>query len=148
LKPGKIRPLAICIFLHENRILVSEGYDQVKKQTFYRPLGGKIEFGETGEETVRRELLEEIGAESQNLQFLGVLESIFTYNGEQGHEIVLVYDGDFRDQTLYDQKIIHGLEIDQEFSAVWKNIDFFASGQAPLYPDGLLKLISAKTEIS
>ena len=61
MKAGKIRPLAICVFLHQGRILVSVGYDSVKKQTFYRPLGGKIEFGEPSAETVRRELMEEIG---------------------------------------------------------------------------------------
>jgi hypothetical protein len=42
---NKIRPIAICVFRHKDRILVAEGYDPVKKQTFYRPLGGVIEFG-------------------------------------------------------------------------------------------------------
>jgi hypothetical protein len=33
----KIRPLAIGIFRRDDRILVCEGYDPIKQQTFYRP---------------------------------------------------------------------------------------------------------------
>lgn len=35
----QIRPIAICVFRRDNRILVGEGYDPVKKESFYRPLG-------------------------------------------------------------------------------------------------------------
>jgi len=93
MKKNKIRPLAICVFCNHNRILVAEGYDPVKKQTFYRPLGGGIEFGESSEHTIHRELMEEIGAEVSDLKYLGTLENIFVFNGEPGHEIVMVYDG-------------------------------------------------------
>jgi NADH pyrophosphatase NudC (nudix superfamily) len=62
-KKKRIRPLAICVFRKDGRILVAEGYDPVKDHTFYRPLGGAIEFGETSRQTVSRELMEEIGAE-------------------------------------------------------------------------------------
>ncbi|MCA9941424.1 MAG: NUDIX domain-containing protein, partial [Anaerolineales bacterium] len=58
-----IRPLVICLFRHKNHILVMEGYDPVKQQTFYRPLGGGIEFGEHSAIALRRELREELGAE-------------------------------------------------------------------------------------
>ena len=110
MKAGKIRPLAICVFSHQGRILVSEGYDSVKKQTFYRPLGGKIEFGEPSAETVRRELLEEIGYEVGDLHYLATLENIFTYNGQKGHEIILIYDGDFKDKGFTGLAEIEGHE--------------------------------------
>ncbi len=93
----KIRPIAICVCRDGERILVAEGHDSVKKQIFYRPLGGTIEFGEHGEEAVRREFQEEIGAELDEVRYLGMLENIFTYEGNRGHEIVLVYDGRLAD---------------------------------------------------
>ncbi|MEW5827351.1 MAG: NUDIX hydrolase [Chloroflexota bacterium] len=139
----RIRPLAICVFLHEGRILAGEGYDPLKKEFFYRPLGGQIEFGEYAAQTVHRELGEEIGAEVTALKYLGTLENIFTYNGEPGHEIVQVYDGRFVDETLYQCEIIHGHELDagSDFKAIWKQLDEFGPGSSPLYPDGLLEML-------
>ena len=73
---NQVRGLAICLFRQGGRILVAEGYDPVKREVFYRPLGGGIEFGERSEETVRRELLEEIHAEVSDLHYLFTLENI------------------------------------------------------------------------
>lgn len=42
---NQIRPIAICLFSHDDKILVSEEHDLSRKQTFYRPLGGGIEIG-------------------------------------------------------------------------------------------------------
>jgi hypothetical protein len=53
---SRIRPLAICVFRYNNRILVAEGYDPIKKETFYRPLGSGIEFGEYSEQIIHREV--------------------------------------------------------------------------------------------
>jgi ADP-ribose pyrophosphatase YjhB (NUDIX family) len=144
----KIRPLAIGIFRRDNRILVCEGYDPIKQQTFSRPLGGGIEFGERAAETVTRDLQEEIGAEMINPRYLGTLENLFTYNGKPGHEIVLVFAGELTDPSLYEREtwIGHdGLPGGEEFKVVWKPLADFAAGQAPLYPDGLLPLLEQNT---
>lgn len=143
MKKNRIRPLAICVFRNNDRILVAEGYDPVKKQSFYRPLGGGIEFGEYSEQTVHRELMEEIGAEIGELKYLGTLENIFIFNGETGHEIVLVYDGVLNESGLYEQAVIEGKEADinESFEAVWKNLNEFGEGRSILYPTGLLELL-------
>ena len=139
---ARIRPLAICVFLREGSILVFEGYDPVKRQVFYRPLGGGIEFGEHSRDAVVREIREELGREITNLRSLGILENIFTYNGQTGHEIVVVYDGAFVDRSIYEQAQLTAWEDNGEsFTAMWKPLQGFMSGQAPLYPDGLLNLL-------
>jgi ADP-ribose pyrophosphatase YjhB (NUDIX family) len=139
--PNQIRPLAICLFRDGDRILVGEGYDPVKRETFYRPLGGGIEFGERAEEALRREVREEIGAEIESPRYLFTLENIFTFNGEDGHEIVMVYDARYVDESLYAQESFTGTETVEDrqfpFKAVWKRLDEF-SPDAPLYPNGLL----------
>ena len=148
MKKNKIRPLSICVFRNNNRILVAEGYDLVKKQTFYRPLGGGIEFGEYSEQTIHRELMEEIGVEVGDLKYLGTLENVYVFNGTPGHEIVQVYDGALKDPGLYDQAVIVGQEADIEdsFRAVWMSLNVFGEGKAILYPTGLLEmLVSEKT---
>ncbi|MBL8156433.1 MAG: NUDIX hydrolase [Anaerolineae bacterium] len=142
MKPNKVRPLAICLFRWEGKIFVAEGYDGVKGQTFYRPLGGKIEFGERGAETVVRELREEIGAEVRDLVYLGTLENLFTYEGQPGHEIVLVYDGRLVDESIYGQEVEGRDDGEVRFGARWLPLSFFQGAEAPpLYPDGLIQLI-------
>jgi 8-oxo-dGTP pyrophosphatase MutT (NUDIX family) len=140
----RVRPLAICVFHNHDRILVMEGYDTVKKEYFYRPLGGKIEFGEHSMETICRELMEEIQVEvdPESLKYLGTLENIFTFNGKPGHEIVMIYDGALKQAGLYNQVAIIGQEVEgSEFRAIWKNIIDFGKGKSILYPTGLLEML-------
>lgn len=87
MKKGVIRPLAICLFKRGESILAAEGYDSVKKDYYYRPIGGGIEYGEKCLDALEREINEEISAEIKNTTYLGTLENIFTYNGEQGMKL-------------------------------------------------------------
>ncbi len=140
----RIRPLAICLFLHKGRLLASVGQDPAGGETFYRPLGGAIEFGETSAQTIVREIHEELSAAVTNLRYLGTLENIFMFNGQPGHEIVMVYDGSFVDRMLYDEPDLRGHEhdIDEDFQTVWlSREELLQEGAPPLYPDGLMELL-------
>ena len=141
MRKDAIRAIAICVFRDGDRILAAEGFDSIKQQIFYRPLGGTIEFGERSDETVRRELLEEIHAEVADLHFLGLLENVFVYEAEKGHEIVIVYDGRFVDRSFYQKTIIHGDESGAPFRAVWMNWRESGAGKPPIYPTGLVELL-------
>ena len=139
---NQIRPIAICVFRNQDRILVFEGYEKARNETFYRPLGGGIEFGERGEEAVRRELMEEINAEIGEVRCLGMLENIYNFNNNPYHEIVIVYDGELIDSGLYEQAVMEGQEANGEsIRAMWKRLDEFESGESILYPPGLLDLL-------
>jgi 8-oxo-dGTP pyrophosphatase MutT (NUDIX family) len=136
-----IRALAICIFRNDKKILVAEGVDRVKKQTFYRPLGGGIEFGERSEETIRREIKEELNEEVTDLLYLGALENIFVFEGNRSHEIVQIFDGRLVNANLFEQAQLDGNEEGAgPFKAVWKHFDQF-NPQTPLYPHGLLDML-------
>jgi len=138
---NRIRPLAICIFRHGNKILVFEGHDRVKHQDFYRPLGGGIEFGESSAAAVQREIREELDEEITDLCYLGTLENIFVFNGTHYHEIVQVYDGRLTNSRLYEKAELRGIEANgQPFRALWKRLDEF-NANSPLYPEGLLGLL-------
>lgn len=148
MKPGQIRPIAICLLRNEDKILVGEHYDPTKRETFYRPLGGAIEFGERGRECVIREMREEMGAEVKELTYLHTIENIFVYDGRPGHEIVFVYKADLVDTRLYDAGSIKCRDNGGEFTAVWKPVAAFRAKKAPLYPEGLLDLLGKKAEQS
>ncbi len=136
------RILAIGVVRKGDTILVEKGYDPTKDERFFRPVGGGVEFGERSRDAVVRELREELGAEVVNPRLLGVLENIFTFDGEPGHEAVFVYEVDFADRALMDRPVIHGTESDgSRVEAVWKALSDFVPGHPPLYPDGLLDLL-------
>jgi ADP-ribose pyrophosphatase YjhB (NUDIX family)/predicted aspartyl protease len=142
---GYIRPLALVVFRRDDgRILVAPGFDHVKQQRFYRPLGGGIEFGERAEEAARREIREELGAEIDGLHLLGVFENIFTYLGQPGHELAWLYEARFTDPRFYAEDVVIADEEGAKFEVHWVPLDVFERREAPLYPDGMLDLLTSR----
>ena len=138
----KIRPIAIGVVIHEDKLFVFEGYDHIKPETFYRPLGGGIDFYEPGIEAVKREFQEELKAELKNLKYLSTLENIFIHNGERQHEIVLIYKAEFADKSFYEDKEFTAYEDDgSAMKCLWVQLKKFRSGELILYPDGLIALL-------
>ncbi|HUJ62790.1 MAG TPA: NUDIX domain-containing protein [Kofleriaceae bacterium] len=146
---SRIRPIAIAVISRprDGALLVFDGYDSVKRERFHRPLGGGIEFGETAEAAVRRELREELGAELEGVALLGFLENLFTCEGRAGHEIVAVLWARLADPALYARDEIPIVENGAPGTARWVARSGFRSAQhpgaPPLYPDGLPALLDA-----
>lgn len=137
----RIRALALCVFHHQGKILVHRFDDPVTGQTLFRPVGGGIEFGETSAQAIVREVQEELDQAIDHLHLVGTLESLFTYNNTPGHEIVQVYDGQFRDQRLYQMAYLTGHESDgMAFQVTWQDSSAFTAS-APLVPEGLYPLL-------
>jgi 8-oxo-dGTP pyrophosphatase MutT (NUDIX family) len=140
---NKIRTIAIGIFIHKNRLLVSEGYDEVKGKTFFRPLGGGIKFGETGASALKREIMEEIGQEIDHISFLDFIENLFILNGEPGHEMVLVYSGRFTNSEIYSIDAFVGHEDDgSAINVKWIDISYFMKNVGLLVPPELLDIVT------
>lgn len=133
METGKIKMKAMCLFHRDGKILVSKGFDKIKNQHFYRVLGGGVDFFETAEAGVRREIQEELQSGIDNLKFLGVVENLFVHEDNKGHEIVFLYSGDLSRSELYEQNIIHVIDT-CEFDAEWISITDILMGQIPLYP--------------
>jgi ADP-ribose pyrophosphatase YjhB (NUDIX family) len=144
MKPGQIRPIVIGVFRDEDRLFLAEYHDPSSGERFYRPLGGAIAFGEHSRECIVREIREEMRTEITDLDYVGVIENIFIFDGKPGHEIVLVYEATFVDSRLYEVESFRCRDNGGEFVAVWKPIAQFQAGKAPLYPEGLLDLLDNK----
>jgi 8-oxo-dGTP pyrophosphatase MutT (NUDIX family) len=142
--PRKIRPIAIGIFRHDGKIFVMEGRDHSRGETYYRPIGGGIEFGERGEDALRRELREEIGAELGRVRFLAALENLYELEGSPGHEIVMVYAAEFGDRSFYETEVREIIEDGVPVNrALWVPVADFAAGRARLVPPAVLNLVTA-----
>lgn len=135
----EIRPVVLGLAKKNNKLLVGEGFDNVKNQTFYRCLGGEIEFLENSSDALKREFLEEIDANIIVKDFLGISENIFTYKGKNAHELILFYsidilDSDYKEE--YDIKDDCG-----NYKAKWIDIDEFKNKNKILYPEEVFKYI-------
>jgi 8-oxo-dGTP pyrophosphatase MutT (NUDIX family) len=140
---GEIRAMALVLFRRpDGRILAAPGFDSVKGQRFYRPLGGGIDFGERAEDAARREIMEELGAKVENLRLVGVFENLFTFLGRQGHELIWLFEGSFVDPAFYGGDELTADESGAAFPVHWVSLETFASGEVPLYPDGLLEMLA------
>jgi ADP-ribose pyrophosphatase YjhB (NUDIX family) len=136
--PQHIRVLALALLLWRDHLLCAEGYDTVKQQTFYRPLGGGVEFGEHAEEAVARELLEELAMPVEVGACLGTTENLFTYQGRPGHEIVFEYvckPAPGAEPANLDPLI--AIEGNARFISRWLPLAEVLGGTHRVYPDGL-----------
>ena len=134
----EIRPIALGLAIKDGKVLVSEGYDKVKDQTFYRCLGGGIEFLEKSDEALKREFKEEINADITVKDFLGLSENIFTFEGKNGHELILIYSIDIK--SCY-YKDTYQIIDEHNHIAKWIDIDKFKSGEEIIYPEEIINYL-------
>ena len=135
----EIRPIVLGLVKKGDKILVQEGFDKVKNTTFYRSLGGGIEFLETAEQALIREFKEEIDAEIKILNKVDVIENIFVYQGKKAHEIMFVYDVEIPENQIENEYVIYEGAI--KSVAKWIDRDDFISGRKIVYPESVVKYI-------
>lgn len=142
----RIRPIALGLIEHEDHLFVSSGQDLKTQQSFYRFLGGGIDFGETSESALKREFLEEIQASLMAVEYITCLDNIFEYNGKRKHELIQLFRARFVDESFYqlDQKfqLVEGDRID---SAFWIDTRRVLSGEYRLVPESCIQYLSLAT---
>lgn len=135
----EIRPIVLGMVKKDNKVLVSKGYDKIKDETFYRSIGGGIEFLENSKDALKREFNEELNIEIIVGDFLGISENIFTYNGKNAHELILFYDVKIKDED-YREKY-HIIDDNCETDAVWIDIEKFKNKELKIYPEQVFKYL-------
>ena len=66
-----IRKAVRCFLIKDNKVVVTKYKEGNKKEGYYEIPGGKIEEGETSEQTAIREMKEETGLKIKNLKYKG-----------------------------------------------------------------------------
>ncbi len=140
-QPNQIRTLALGLIRDGDRTFLSEGYDPVKQQIFYRALGGGVDFGETSYDALKREFQEELQAELTNIKYLGCIENLFIFKGQQGHEIIQLYQCDFVDSKFYKLEQLEFTEGESKQTALWMNIEQCKSGEVHVVPEQFLEYL-------
>ena len=80
----KVRKAVKCFLIRNNKVVVTKYKAGNRKEGYYDIPGGKIEEGETPEDTVKREFKEETGMMVKELKHKGVIiteypDRIFTF---------------------------------------------------------------------
>lgn len=134
---GSIRNIAVGLPVKDGHVLLSESFDGVRDLRFHRAVGGGIEFGETAVQALRREFREELDVALDEVRLLGVLENLFEYEGQPGHEYVHVFA--VRSADLDEVPLDAELVVLDEGSPVrWVPV----KTDAPVFPDGVLELLA------
>ena len=139
-----LRVIALALLLYRDHLLCAEGFDAVKQQRFYRPLGGGVEFGETTAAAVIRELREETGMAVEVRANLGAVENLYTYQGAPGHEVV--FELVCRIAPGSEPPGLGPLTCHEEsapFTARWLPLAEVLAGTHRVYPEGLPERLAA-----
>src|SRR6185503_2355129 len=118
-----IRAKSVVVFKYENRFLFTLCTEEITSKIFYIPVGGGVEFGEHSSDAAKREVMEEIGQEIENLQLLDIIENIFTYNAINEHEIVFIYIADLKNKEAYHSLIANKNDKGESIKLIWASVE-------------------------
>lgn len=139
----RVRTLVIALISDkDNRLLLHEAFDSKKDETFYRPMGGGVEFGEASSVALVRKIKEEINKDIIVGDLVGTVENIYTFEGKPGHEIVLVYKAKLVNPDDYNEVGYEIIEKNRPIGkAVWKSYSEIKEEGSSLYPEGIIGLL-------
>lgn len=141
-KDGFVRVKATAYVVSKDKVFLGFSSTSDTKDGFYTAIGGGIEFGETGAETVVREYDEETELRLVDPKYKGVIENVFDWEGKPNHEIILVYEADFDDEDIYKQKqFIRYDDFDREKVARWVSMSEIRENKITILPEKLRDII-------
>lgn len=91
----KLNIRAGAVIIHNNKLLL---HRNVNSDHYVLP-GGRVEIGENSEETIKREILEEMGKEVEVIGYVSTIENFFEMRGYKYHEIMFVHKVEFKHEN-------------------------------------------------
>lgn len=116
----KLNVRAACMIIHNNKILLHKNINS----DHYALLGGRVEIGENTEETIKREVQEEIGKKIKIIGYIATIENFFETEEIKYHEYMFVYQAEFEEEE--DKKIqetIKNIEGKEYLQYEWIDLD-------------------------
>jgi 8-oxo-dGTP pyrophosphatase MutT (NUDIX family) len=141
--PVETRQAALCIFHRNGVFLIAEIVDPHSGAVLHRPPGGGIEEGETPEQTVRREVLEELGITLTEVRQIGHIDHVWIWKSRELHERAYIFLADPADDPRLNRgETLELIEADGERSrTIWLALDGAGAGPPPICPAGLPELL-------
>ena len=95
----KLNVRAAGVMTHNGKVLVHRNVNS----DHYALIGGRVEIEEKSEETIKREIKEELGKDIKITEYISTIENFFEIKGSKYHEIMFVYGIEFINEE--DKKI-------------------------------------------
>lgn len=131
--------VSVVIFNKElNKILLFN----IENREWYMLTGGKVQFGETSETAIKREVQEELGYELKDLSLLAVSEEFGDAKGYHNHQLNLIYKGIYDGEILQDT--FNGLDGDW---TTYKWINIKDIDKYEIFPKEIKKAIKNNDKI-
>jgi 8-oxo-dGTP pyrophosphatase MutT (NUDIX family) len=136
------------IAIHDGMVLLHRAGDE----PFWTLPGGRAEMGETSEQTILRELREELSIEAEVVRLLWLVENFFDYDGLSYHELALYFLIRFpRDSKPLYQSAFESMDGGTRLQFQWFPLDQHRLAKLPLSPSflasGLKKLPTSVTHV-
>jgi 8-oxo-dGTP pyrophosphatase MutT (NUDIX family) len=119
------------VAIHNDSVLLH----RTDHESFWTLPGGRAELGETAEQTIAREILEELGTDVDVERLLWVVENFFEYEGVKYHELALYFLIHFRPGSApLHSETFDGVEGDVPLRFRWFPVRREALVALPLMP--------------
>lgn len=135
--PQEIRVKALAIARREDAFLFAEVLSDDGGLKGLRPLGGGVEFGESRETALLRELKEELGVSARIVGPWEVFENIYRHEGALGHEIIFAAEVLFDPQPGAGARRFAFSETHGSAFARWATLDEAECAGFEIYPLGI-----------
>jgi len=99
------------IIIHDDHVLIHRS----EKDDFWALPGGRVEFFETSEDTIPREILEELGLESSVVRLIWHVENFFEYIDKKFHEVSNYF--------LAELKVSPNIDSEKDFPGIEEELD-------------------------
>ena len=104
LDEGTLNCRAAAIINHNGKILFHHNV----AEPYYALIGGRVQITESSDDTIKREIFEELGKEIELTGYICTVENFFKHNGKIFHEIMFVHSAEFKDED--DKKITNTIQ--------------------------------------
>ena len=133
----KLNVRAAGVMIHNNKILLHKNINS----NHYALIGGRVEIGENSADTIKREIMEELGKEIEVKGYISTIENFFEMKGSKYHEIMFVHEIEFRNKE--DQKIEYIMKnIEGKDYLQYEWIDLDKISEYPLLPKAIKDVLN------
>lgn len=127
------------IIIHDNKILLHKNINE----EHYALIGGRVAIGESSEEALKREVMEEMGKEVDIIENLTTVENFFQMKDSKYYEILFVHRLEFKDED--DKKILETIKnVEGKDYLKYEWIDIDEIEKYPLKPKVIKEMLKEK----